>query len=89
MVTLLEFLKFIYPYTKEHKWSFSITLIFVLLGCYTAIEVPLFIGEIIDNLNNIHVETDIYKAFLLLFALAVLDYIAQLGVRIAGIRYTS
>ena len=84
---MLEFLKFIYPYTKEHKYSFSITLFFVLIGCYTAIEVPLEIGVLINNLPNIQVASDVYYAFLILFALAVLDYIAQFGVRIAGTNY--
>ena len=84
---MLEFLKFIYPYTKEHKYSFSITLFFVLIGCYTAIEVPLEIGVLINTLPNIQFASDVYNAFLILFALAVLDYIAQFGVRIAGTNY--
>ncbi len=84
---MIEFLKFIYPYTKEHKYSFLSTIFFVLIGCYTQIEVPLYIGQIIDSITPSTIISEIYIAFVLLFILAVIDYIAQLGMRFTGVRY--
>ena len=85
---MFEFIKFMIPYTKEHKWSFSITIFFVLIGCYTAIEVPLYIGQIINNFSGSGITAhDVYFAFLFLFVLAAIDYIAQFGMRMAGSNY--
>lgn len=84
---MLEFLKFIYPYTKEHKYSFSIVLFFVLVGSYTAIAIPLYIGDFINSFSGHITANSVYYAFGVLIVLSLIDYIAQFGVRIAGTNY--
>ena len=85
--TMFEFPRFVYPYTKEHKWSFIWTMFFVLIGCYTAIEVPLYIGQIINQFDSGITANDVWFAFGILFILSFIDYIAQLGMRFTGVRF--
>ncbi len=62
-------------------------MFFVLIGCYTAVEVPLYIGQIINNFSGTITASDIWYAFYILIILSIIDYIAQFGVRIAGTNY--
>lgn len=84
---MFEFIHFMVPYTKEHKWSFSVTIFFVLIGSYTAIAIPLYIGQIINEFSGSITANDVYYAFLILLILSFIDYIAQFGMRIGGIHY--
>jgi ABC-type multidrug transport system fused ATPase/permease subunit len=85
---MIEFLKFIYPYTKEHKKNFIGSVLFVLLGVFTQIAVPLAINIVIDDILPLKVESEIYFAFIIILILSILDYIANLGMRSTGVNYS-
>ena len=84
---MIEFLKFIWPYTKEHSKSYSLSVLFVFLGAFTQIAVPMYIQEVVDNLGTA-LPSYIYMAFVVLVVLSVLDYTANLGMRLTGVNYS-
>ena len=76
---MLEFLKFIFPYVKEHRKPFILSTIFIVLGACTQTAMPLYIEVIIDNLNKSMSQQLFIYGFIIFMAIATADYLVSLG----------
>ena len=84
---MIEFLRFISPYVKEHKKPFMISNFFILLGACTQIGIPLYIQTVIDTIYPTKSTNALYIAFVILLGLAFLDYVGNYGMRITGVYF--
>ena len=94
--SLIEFLKFVYPYILKHKRTFFLSSVFILLGAITQIEIALYIQQIIGLIPNKQIvsaisksklQSEIFSGFLILLGISFIDYIAQLGMRWFSVSY--
>ena len=81
------FLKFVYPYIKEHRLPFLLSTFFILIGAMTQTAMPLYIQTIINNIIILKVPSQLYTAFVIFIGIAILDYLASLGTRWFGATY--
>ena len=81
------FLKFVYPYIKEHRLPFLLSTFFILIGAMTQTAMPLYIQTIINNIIILKVPSQLYIAFVIFIGIAILDYLASLGMRWFGATY--
>ena len=83
-----EFVKFIYPYTLRQKRYFLLSIIFVCITVASQLIVPLFLKEFIDKIETLKEVTVVYTDFFILFLLAGVEFVGNLGSRIAGVVYS-
>ena len=84
---MLDFIEFVYPYIREQKKAFLLSTVFVLLGACTQIAIPLYIQVVIDQILPHALKNELYIAFIVLVGIALLDYGANLGMRLFGVLY--
>lgn len=58
---------------------------FILLGACTQIAIPVYISQIINNIETNHLKSEIYTGFLILVFISIIDYIANVGVRLSSV----
>lgn len=84
---MIEFLKFIFPYVKEHRKPFLLSTMFIVGGAITQTAMPLYIEVIIDKVIPMKSQLQLFYAFLIFLGIATADYLVSLGTRLNGVVY--
>ncbi|MHA2337163.1 MAG: ABC transporter ATP-binding protein [Candidatus Hodarchaeales archaeon] len=90
-----EFLKFIYPYLKEHKKFFFFVNFAVIIQAIIQVNIPLQISTIIDTALDIEKKIDadlayeiVINGFFVLLLLALIEWFLNFIMRIASVYFS-